>query len=244
MFDSTRNVSAGQRSRFGVGTVISVAVHAGLIALVVVLTTRPAEVKPEEPKLTFVRPTPLKRQSSPRLAVATATAQQRPAVRRDRIIPPKVIPTHVEPVVDQPPTTSEPSVGTVIGVGNDGPGDGTGSPIGDSDVGTDIGTPGNGGPDTVESFVAGMTRPVVDREELVRNLYTREAREAGVHGSMIIACQVLADGSVRACHAIRPLPLLTDAVISRLEQSRVQPAMLQGAPVSVNYVFNFQFTMP
>ncbi len=243
MFDSTRNASSGQRSRFGVGSVISIAVHAGLIAAVVGLTTRPAEVKPEEPKLTFVRQAPLKRQSSPRAAAATATPQQRPALRRDRIIPPKVIPTHVEPVEPPPAITTEAPIGAVIGVGQDGPGDGTGSPDGDSDVGRDEGPAGRQG-DTVESFVAGMTRPVVDREDLARTLYTREAREAGVQGAMIIACQVMADGSVRGCHAIRPLPLLTDAVISRLEHMRVTPATLQGAPVSVNYVFNFQFTMP
>jgi protein TonB len=247
MFDSTRNASSSQRSRFGVGTVVSVAVHGGLIALVVVLTTRPVEPKVEEPKLTFIRPTPLKRQSSPRAAVAASTPQQRPAVRRDRIIPPKVIPQLQEqqvPPVEDPPSAVDPT-GATIGtpIGNGGPGDGTGDDRGDSDVGTPEGSPGVHQTD-VAVFGPGMTRPVIDREELTRNIYTREAREANVQGAMIISCQVLSDGTVRGCHPLKSLPLLTDVVISRLEHMHVTPVTFQGVPVSVNYIFNFQFLLP
>jgi periplasmic protein TonB len=242
MFDSIRTTSSGQRSRFGVGSILSIAVHVGLGALVLVLTTRPAPVKEELPTLIFHQP--LVKRGSPVATPSAAPAppqQKRPAARRDRILPPKVIPT--ETVVE---STPQPDPGPTIGVeigGPAGPSGEIGSTAGNSETGT-VGPPGGAGEDRVKSWEGGMTRPSFDRGELFRNIYTREALEAGVQGTMIIQCAVLADGSVRSCRPLKPLPFLTDAVITRLEHSRVAPATFQGAAVSVNYVFNFSFSIP
>ena len=43
---------------------------------------------------------------------------------------------------------------------------------------------------------------------------------------------------------LKPLPLLDEAVVARLEAMRVGPATVQGRPISIRYVFNFRFALP
>ncbi len=245
MFDAIRSTSSSHRSRFGAGTVISVAVHVGLGALVVVLTTHPPVPKKVEPRIDFPPPAPVKKQLPGPTAKATPAEQpkQRPVAKRDRILPPKVIPTELPPPVEAQPDPG-PQVSDPTGETGGGGGGGPGGPDVENGRPDGTGSDEKGGEDTVSDYIGGMTRPAFDRNEVFRNVYTREALEAGVQGVMIVKCAVLADGLVRNCRPIKSLPFLTDTVIERLEHSRMAPATFHGAPVSVNYVFNFNFSIP
>lgn len=67
--------------------------------------------------------------------------------------------------------------------------------------------------------------------------YTREARLAQVQGLMIVKCVVTVEGLVRECRVLKGLPFMDAAVVEALEQRRYRPALLQGQPVEVDYLF-------
>ncbi len=96
---------------------------------------------------------------------------------------------------------------------------------------------------SIEPFREGMTRPVYDVEALSEGVYTPAAREAGIEGQLVVRCVIMADGTVRDCQQLKPLPLLGAAMVSRLEAAHVTPATYKGQAVSVNYVFNFVFRL-
>lgn len=42
-------------------------------------------------------------------------------------------------------------------------------------------------------------------------------------------------------HALKSVPLLTEALITRLEATTATPATFKGKPIATEYVFNFKF---
>jgi TonB family protein len=85
------------------------------------------------------------------------------------------------------------------------------------------------------------TRPGFNQAELTRGIYTRSIIEAGIEGLLTIKCDVMASGKVRNCNQLKPLPRLGDAMVERLERTRMEPARRNGEPVSISYVFHFSF---
>ena len=76
------------------------------------------------------------------------------------------------------------------------------------------------------------------------NLYSREALEANIEGMMIVKCNVLADGTIRNCRVLKPLPHLSETVLKRLHSMKASPCIYQGQAIAIDYVFNFKFQMP
>jgi TonB family protein len=74
--------------------------------------------------------------------------------------------------------------------------------------------------------------------------YTPEARAARVQGFMIAKCTITCRGEVRNCRILRPLPHMEAAAISSLESRRYSPALYDGRPVSVSYLFNIKVSPP
>jgi len=60
---------------------------------------------------------------------------------------------------------------------------------------------------------------------------------------MIIKCVIMASGNVTGCKVIKGLPHLSESTVAWL-QSQHLSVTFQGKPVSVDYVFNFNFKMP
>jgi protein TonB len=249
MFDAVLEKTPSQR-RFGVSTVLTVGVHAALVALVTFITTRPPRVvEPDEPAVVFRRPA-----SRPAGALGTpmaATAAKPTTAKRPRpnaILPPRVVPTALPTPVEPPVDTSAGEAVVGVPVGTVGTPDGV--PGGDPDA-QGPGVPGGSGdalPERDEcnpscAFGVGMTRPVVPAGAFA-DVYSREAREAQVEGMMIVKCRVQADGAVRDCRVLKGLPHLGDAVLARLATVRATPSYVEGRAVPVDYVFNFSFKLP
>ena len=89
-----------------------------------------------------------------------------------------------------------------------------------------------------------MTRPKFDVSALAEGVYGPGDIAAGVRGMLIIKCHVMASGEVRNCRQIKPLPRVGEKMIARLEATRGEPASRDGAPLSVDHVFNFAFKPP
>ncbi len=94
----------------------------------------------------------------------------------------------------------------------------------------------------VRPFGAGMTRPMRLSGPLPH--YTPEAFAAGVQGLMILKCVITTEGSVTRCRIIKPLPLMRDAVLVALYQTRYEPVTFQSRRVHADYAFNIRLALP
>jgi TonB family protein len=87
-----------------------------------------------------------------------------------------------------------------------------------------------------------MTRPrlVVGKDPI----YTEEALRNRVQGMFAARCVITAEGEVRNCLVLKSIPLMNDAILDALMQRRYTPALLDGQPVNVRYVFNVKLVLP
>ncbi len=74
--------------------------------------------------------------------------------------------------------------------------------------------------------------------------YTQKALEAGVQGLMVVKCVVDTSGHVTDCRVVKSLPYMDKAVISALERRRYRPATMRGKPITVDYTFRINLTLP
>jgi serine/threonine-protein kinase len=96
--------------------------------------------------------------------------------------------------------------------------------------------------DAVVPFQEGMSRPVeLEGRDIV---YTREALEAKIQGTMAVKCVITREGQVQDCRVLKGLPYMNEAVVQSLESRRFKPATLQGKPLSISYVFNIRLVLP
>lgn len=132
--------------------------------------------------------------------------------------------------------------GTGTGSGLIGTGSGSGS--GGSGSGAGAGTkPGLPSGDTeVLPFLDGMKRPVLVSK--VDPLYTREARDANVEGTILAKCVIGTDGALRRCRIMKGLPLMDEAVLRALSQWRYTPVLYQGRPAAVEYLIPVRLVLP
>ena len=117
MFDSILKPKDLPRRRFGAGTVVSVAVHVGVIAVAVWVSSRPVEKDEQEVAVTFVKPPPPPPPAAPPAPVPKQNRppppkkQSEPAtVLQQAIVAPKEIPTD-KPVEHEPVKDDTKSVG-------------------------------------------------------------------------------------------------------------------------------------
>ncbi|WP_437875961.1 TonB family protein [Sorangium sp. So ce513] len=91
-------------------------------------------------------------------------------------------------------------------------------------------------------FQEGMTRPVPVVAPAV--VYTREARQARVEGTVLARCVVTTAGHLTGCRIVKGVPHMNEAVLSALAASRYKPVTYQGRPVNVDYVFSIKLVLP
>lgn len=247
MFDSVLGRGAAAPSRFGIGAVASVLLHAGILAGVFILSSRAQDdAAPEKdipPLVVFHDSKPA---GGGRPAAAPRPAQPRAVRSKPRaplLVPSKIPPPPpVDPLTPPPPEDPPPP--------SDGAGDQVDGPI-SSDPGGDpnaIGPgdgnrPGGGGGGTeVSLFTEGMTRPV--QLEGRDPQYTREALEARVEGKIIAKCVINTVGRLEGCRIIKSLPMMDQAVLAALATRRYTPVMYQGRPVAVQYIFEIRLMLP
>lgn len=250
MFASVLKQSDVQHSRFGTGAIIAIGVHVALIGLVIWFSTRP-EVKEEiEPEVKFFAASPPPPPPPPPPPAGGSTQPkvekkvEKKTPKKDVIVQPKEIPVEkpaeAEPVKEEPAEPSPAGVeGGVVGGVEGGV---VGGVVGGTVGGVVGGTIGGTGTDVVP-FGEGMTRPDCDKASLQRRAYTREALEARVEGKLIVKCQFMADGSVRNCRVIKPLPHLSEQILKLLSEASCKPGTYQGKPVSIDMTLPFDFVL-
>ena len=91
-------------------------------------------------------------------------------------------------------------------------------------------------------FQDGMTRP--SPVSVRAPVYTREAREAKVQGTVVAKCVITTSGALTGCRIVKGLPHMDGAVLAALAMSRYTPVVYQGRPVSVDYAFTLKLIPP
>lgn len=237
MFDSVTHPKV--RGRVGTGALLSVLLHGAALLVAVGLTARSgAPTTPPLTVLKFVHPMPAPA-AAPSATPAPAAAPTRPRAARPhpvRATSEAVLGARVEPPdLSAPDATGAPELdlpGTV------GAGISAAAP---STVGAGVGT-GTGNAPLLFSAEQGMTLP--RRIAGADPVYTREALEAGVQGTLIAKCVITAEGAVQGCQILKGLPHLDRAVLEALRAQRYTPVTFQGKPVAVSYLFTFRMVLP
>ena len=240
MFDSVLKSRQQPKRRFGAGALITVAVHAGVIALVVWLSSRPIEeeVKEAEVKFFAAAPSPPPPPPPPPAGSTLTPKVEKKVEKRPRkpteIIQPKEIPQE-KPKEAEPEPQAEPEAPPPVPGGQEGGVEKgvEGGQLGGVEGGTVGGVVGGSGTE-IMAFGEGMTRP----ENIKRPpdfQCPREAREAHIEGVLLASCTVTLEGELRNCKIIKPLPHLEDVALDLLARWRVGPVYFQGKPVLVNY---------
>lgn len=127
--------------------------------------------------------------------------------------------------------------GTGTGVGS-GEGGGAGPGRGGNTGGGDMSLGGGRGIEPVSATL----RPTILYKE--RAKYTEEARANKVQGTVILSIEYLANGTIGQVRVVRGLPDgLTESAIDAARKIRFNPAVRNGAPVSVRGNVEFNFTL-
>ncbi len=134
--------------------------------------------------------------------------------------------------------------GTAGGLGTGNAGGTAGTAGAGAGIGSGSGTrPGTASGDvTVLPFMGGMTRPSLVSK--VDPEYTREAREAGVAGTIIAKCVITTAGVLQRCRIIKSIPLMDQAVLAVLPRWRYSPVIYQGKPTAVEYHIPIRLILP
>ena len=252
MFDAVLNSRDLSGRRLGTGAIFSITLHAGVVALILWVSTREPAIK-SQPDLAvkFMKAVdlpPSPPPPPPRLASPTSrphAVEHRPVRRPDKLVQPKEIPK-------DKPREADPEQ-EAVGASNDdqssagsAPGGVPGGVAGGVEGGLVGGVPGGvpggqlGG--NVLPFGEGMTRPEQLSGEPVR--YTREALAAQVEGTILLKCVITIDGRLDNCRVIKPLPHMSQAVLDAVSTWRYKPVHYQGRPVAVDYLIQIRLVIP
>ncbi len=241
MFDSVLGRSNAARSRFGVGTVVSVLLHVGVLAFALWFGSRPPEEAKVDKEVTFFTAPPPPPPPPPPKSSGKKTPKVEKKIRKpDTIVQPKVVPIEKPPEVDPAPEEEEEedNGGVEGGVEGGVKGGVVGGVVGGV-IGGQLG--GQLGSEILP-FGEGMTRPKQLEGRPVA--YSREALEAHIEGLMLIKCVITTEGKLENCRIVKPLPHMEKAALDALSSSRWTPVMYQGKPVSVEYVIPLRLVMP
>jgi TonB family protein len=127
--------------------------------------------------------------------------------------------------------------GAGTGVGG-GDGGGVGPGRGGNAGGGNIGLGGGGG---VQPMTANL-RPTILYKEKAK--YTEEARQNKIQGTVVLNVVFTADGRIISIRVVRGLPDgLTEKAIEAAQKIRFNPAVKNGAPVSVRGNLEFSFNL-
>jgi TonB family protein len=160
---------------------------------------------------------------------------------------PKTIPTMKGPIGDPTgipaPPSSGPGTGGGIGRGGgqgvgSGDGGGLGPGRGGNAGGGDMGLGGGGG---IQPMSANLKPTILYKEKAK---YTEEARQNKIQGTVVLNVVFTADGRITSIRVVRGLPDgLTEKAIEAAQKIRFNPAVKNGAPVSVRGNLEFSFNL-
>jgi protein TonB len=74
--------------------------------------------------------------------------------------------------------------------------------------------------------------------------YPLQARESGIHGTVVVEAVIGKDGSVRSVKAVKGNPLLVKPALDAVKQWRYKPYYLNGEPIDAETQISVNFNLP
>jgi periplasmic protein TonB len=236
MFESILKRGTRGRRRLGAGSLVSIGLHAAAVGAVTWLSFEPKADVAQEREIKFVAAPAPRVAAEPKPAAGAERRVEKVSRSRAQNEPRQTVDQRTVPLdANLSPATSGDEFEGGLSERS-----GSGESSGDSgSTGSSNDNPGAGGTDVVP-FGEGMTMPRcgwhID--------YTREALEARSTGTVILKCNVMADGSVQGCRALKSVAHMTEAVLAGAAKTRCTPATFQGKPVSVSITQTITLALP
>ncbi len=222
---------------------VSMAIHAGLIALLLILpiyfASNVMTLKKLTPTYVFtpppIAPPPPAGAAAPQRAMQTMPKLTQPTP----IVAPHVVPKQTSMSADNAAAPSIDAAGVMGGVPGGVPGGVLGGILGGT--GTVAGPP----PPTIAQGIVRVGGNVKPPElvERVQPEYPAVARAAHVEGTVVIDAVIDATGNVVSEHALSGPGLLIPAALSAVEQWKYQPTYLNGKPVELAMQVTVSFNL-
>jgi protein TonB len=239
MFDSVLRPGQLPHRRLGSGTVIAIALHAGVVVAAIGISLRPPDALKKDTEVKFVArpkpPPPPPPPPAPKSVRPKPKPVEHRTVLKQAIVAPTVIPEEKPP--EKEPVPEAPS--------DDGEAGG--------EVGGVAGGIQGGVVDSTDVAAPAVPPPRIQLEDTQVRLskvsgpgiqYTQQALDHEVQGQMIIKCIVLVDGKVQNCRVLKSLPFMDKAVVQAVEQWRFEPYRVNGKAVEVDYTLKIRLEMP
>jgi periplasmic protein TonB len=220
-------------SRSPLKMAVSLLIHAGVIALLIIVpiyfATNKVDLQKYEPTYVFTQPVHAPPPPPAAAARAPQTAVRTPQIAQPAFVAPRVIPKLVAAASNNTSVAAPDLSGGVLG---GVPGGVAGGVLGGVLGGT--GTVGPPPPTNTPGIVrvGGNVRP----PELVQRVqpeYPPIARRAHVEGTVVIDAVIDATGNVISEHAVSGPGLLIPAALTAVQQWKYQPTYLNGKPVEL-----------
>jgi protein TonB len=237
LFDSVLQRGSLPKSRLGAGMTITACVHVGVFAVALWLSNQPVEEVKQEAEVKFFAaappppppPPPPAGNSTPKTEKKVEKKPKKP----QEIIQPKEIPQEKPKEAEPDPSPEPEAPDQPAGVPGGVEGGVEGGQVG-GQIGGQVGGVIGGTATEVMPFGEGMTRP--------ENLHhpptvtcPREAVEARIEGVVLASCTITAEGTLKDCRIIKPLPFVEPMVLEMLAKWNIGPIFFQGRAVTVNY---------
>ena len=214
---------------------LSILVHAGVIAVVVVVPLVATGTLPDVQRIIKYTPADarLPEAPPPPRAPSHSASPTEPRVSHD--VAPSEAPEAITPEAERPPVPGAPPVIGGIDFGRE------------SSVGARV----NIGPPPAAPTLPprpAFVRPGGDirtptKIHHVAPVYPSIARDAEVEGVVIIEATIGADGRVKDTRVLRSQPLLEHAAVEAVKQWRFTPTLLNGVPVPILMTVTVNFTL-
>jgi protein TonB len=240
MFDAVLHRGPVAPTRWSAGITLALFLHLAALVAAWRVSQRPQVVERQKVDITFVKsaPPPPPPPPPPKRTQTHKTIKH--DIPKDIIVQPKEIPRE-KPPEEKPPEPEPEDDGVEGGVEGGVKGGVVGGVVGGVLGGQLGGVVGGQAPVRME-FNDKMTDP--HKVSGPDPEYTQQAEDHQVEGLMLVKCVVTIDGRVHDCRVIKSLPFLDRSVVDALEKRRYTPALLDGKPVEVDYVFKIKMTLP
>jgi protein TonB len=244
MFEDSLIESGGRlRTKRGATTLISFALQAVLVGILVLIPLLFTEALPKQQLMTFLvaPPPPPPPPPPPAAAVVKVVKQIQSDLVNGQLRTPTKIPEKVQMIKEEeapPPMMA--SGGVVGGVPGGVPGGQMGGVIGGIISSTPVAVPRVATPQRVR-VSQGVSQGLLIRK--VQPVYPPLARQARIQGSVILQAEISKEGSIENLRLISGHPMLAPSAIEAVKQWRYKPYFLNGEPVEVETQITVNFSL-
>ncbi|MBZ5631440.1 MAG: TonB family protein [Acidobacteriia bacterium] len=243
MFEDSLIESGGRlKSKRGATTVLSFALQALLLGILILIPLIYTEALPKQQLMTFLVAPPPPPPPPPPAAMAVKVVRQVVSeIANGQLRTPTKIPEKVQMIKEEeaPPPVS--GIGGVVGgVPGGVPGGSMGGVIGGIIGSAPVAVPKVATPVRVR-VSQGVSQGLLIHQ--VRPTYPPLARQARIQGSVVLQAVIAKDGTIQGLHVVSGHPMLTTAAVDAVKQWRYKPYFLNGEPVEVETQITVNFTL-